>query len=224
MCGKGKSTKIIFNTKIYNIGINYCTPNTISSENIIQSVSSANQFKAIINANEIRIVKIDNELVAISNNGILGVMDANALDAIKNGSNKYIDFNLVKHNSGMLYFLICKRDIDFSTIKINLPYQSETPIVLNVHHKHYIIQHKAWEYDEDNLITLCNDCHTKVHQTIGAPVYSDENGYFKEIKLTPCYKCNGSGYFPEYKHVENGICFRCRGTRFEELRQINNSY
>lgn len=27
-----------------------------------------------------------------------------------------------------------------------------------------------------------------------------------------CKRCKGSGFIPEYKHIENGICFSCRGT------------
>lgn len=37
------------------------------------------------------------------------------------------------------------------------------------------------------------------------------------MNFTPCKRCAGYGYFPEYKHVENGICFRCGGNRYEEL-------
>lgn len=28
---------------------------------------------------------------------------------------------------------------------------------------------------------------------------------------TPCPRCGGSGYIPRFKHVEGGICFRCKG-------------
>ena len=34
---------------------------------------------------------------------------------------------------------------------------------LQVHHKKYIKNRLAWEYDESNLITLCSDCHKKIH-------------------------------------------------------------
>lgn len=34
---------------------------------------------------------------------------------------------------------------------------------LQVHHKKYIKDRLAWEYDESNLITLCSECHKKVH-------------------------------------------------------------
>ena len=34
---------------------------------------------------------------------------------------------------------------------------------LNVHHTEYQTGKKAWEYPTSVLITLCSDCHTKVH-------------------------------------------------------------
>ena len=34
---------------------------------------------------------------------------------------------------------------------------------LNVHHKHYERGKKPWEYEDDNLITLCQNCHQDTH-------------------------------------------------------------
>lgn len=34
---------------------------------------------------------------------------------------------------------------------------------LNVHHKRYIRGHRPWEYDHDNLETLCEPCHESKH-------------------------------------------------------------
>lgn len=34
---------------------------------------------------------------------------------------------------------------------------------LTVHHKYYIRGNNPWEYDDDCLITLCEDCHQSVH-------------------------------------------------------------
>lgn len=36
-------------------------------------------------------------------------------------------------------------------------------------------------------------------------------------KYTNCERCAGAGYFPEYDHINSGVCFRCDGNRFEEL-------
>jgi DnaJ-class molecular chaperone len=38
-----------------------------------------------------------------------------------------------------------------------------------------------------------------------------------------CPRCNGSGYLPQYGHVENGICFRCRGNGKYYLHQRKQS-
>lgn len=32
------------------------------------------------------------------------------------------------------------------------------------------------------------------------------------FELQSCKRCNGSGYIPDYKHVQDGICFSCWGT------------
>ncbi|GEM_PF-2342355 len=36
-----------------------------------------------------------------------------------------------------------------------------------------------------------------------------------------CKKCNGTGYIPEYKHIQNGICFSCWGTGEKTFNTYN---
>ena len=36
---------------------------------------------------------------------------------------------------------------------------------LEVHHLYYVKDHKAWEYPNNALITWCNECHGKWHDT-----------------------------------------------------------
>jgi 5-methylcytosine-specific restriction endonuclease McrA len=36
-------------------------------------------------------------------------------------------------------------------------------IQLNVHHLKYLPGHKPWEYSDDDLITLCKECHSIWH-------------------------------------------------------------
>ncbi len=36
-------------------------------------------------------------------------------------------------------------------------------IKLHVHHKSYIAGRMAWEYSDEYLITLCEDCHQMIH-------------------------------------------------------------
>lgn len=37
---------------------------------------------------------------------------------------------------------------------------------LNVHHTRYIKGRKPWEYDDDDLVTLCGSCHKRTHDNI----------------------------------------------------------
>ena len=43
---------------------------------------------------------------------------------------------------------------------------NENKKTLNVHHIIYHKNKKLWEYDEIELITLCESCHKKLHYTI----------------------------------------------------------
>lgn len=90
----------------------------------------------------------------------------------------------------------------------------ETPIApkaLNVHHKYYVSGNNPWEYSNDALITLCQDCHCDEHKSTRTPVYKDL--YNKNVMAYAqfCDRCGGSGYLPQYHHVEGGICFKCQG-------------
>lgn len=40
---------------------------------------------------------------------------------------------------------------------------SSDGVLLNVHHRYYIEGNMPWEYDDDALVTLCDDCHREVH-------------------------------------------------------------
>lgn len=42
---------------------------------------------------------------------------------------------------------------------------------LQVHHTKYIKGKRAWEYPNSTLVTLCRDCHQKVHQYPSHPLY-----------------------------------------------------
>lgn len=80
---------------------------------------------------------------------------------------------------------------------------------LNVHHRYYTKGSKPWEYSNDALLTLCQDCHCKRHKDAKVPLYTPDHQLIKH--LIPCSRCGGSGYLPQYNHVENGICFKCGG-------------
>jgi hypothetical protein len=52
---------------------------------------------------------------------------------------------------------------------------------LNVHHKRYVKGRKAWEYEADDLVTLCETCHESRHTADealkDALAKSDDSGY-----------------------------------------------
>ena len=214
LCGKSKSTFTKINNAIIYFGIDYSS--NISKEAIFERHFTIDEFKSLFEICEIRILRIDDKCIAITSNGIVGVLDVRNINDIPNADDLIV--KLIRGESGQLSFIItddvpgniCDNGLDYGF------YISKSPIVLNVHHKQYILGRKAWEYLDTDLVTLCNECHFVIHKTIGAKVYSDENGYMREILLTPCTRCCGTGYFPEYKHIQGGICFRCQGRRFEE--------
>ena len=90
------------------------------------------------------------------------------------------------------------------------------PLFLHVHHHYYILNNLPWEYDDNALITYCQECHQNFHDNNKPEVYL--NADLLNVKnLNKCLRCNGSGFLHEYYYVENGICFRCKGKKYEEL-------
>lgn len=83
----------------------------------------------------------------------------------------------------------------------------------HIHHKYYINQTFPWEYDDNALITLCPSCHKKEHENNRVPVYTRKgNSLVQSDEYSiQCSRCGGVGYFSEYMHVENGVCFKCWG-------------
>jgi 5-methylcytosine-specific restriction endonuclease McrA len=85
---------------------------------------------------------------------------------------------------------------------------------LHVHHNYYIKNTLAWQYLDTALTTLCHICHKKFHEENDVYVYMNqlqaqnkEKGEVVEL----CYKCDGSGYLPEFHYKDNGICYACGG-------------
>lgn len=116
---------------------------------------------------------------------------------------------------------VIRKKMDGSYVKkcIIPPYlvDQNTKYNLHVHHKYYIADRLPWEYEDNELITYCPDCHKKWHEENKVKYYvRDENGNLKEEAQQTCYKCNGTGYIPEYNYYENGICFKCGGRTFIE--------
>lgn len=121
---------------------------------------------------------------------------------------------------GSIYISICYQNccmllefLDKSAIDANGNYL-ETPITpkaLNVHHKYYVKGRTPWEYDNDALITLCQDCHCLEHKSTRTPIY--KNLFNKQLiaYAEVCDRCGGSGYLPQFDHRDNGICYQCHG-------------
>lgn len=93
-----------------------------------------------------------------------------------------------------------------------LGYMTKPEPRFEVHHKNYKFGALPWKYPSDWLITLCDKCHHKVHfeNQAARKVYKDFNKR-EEIVLNKCSKCGGSGYIPEYNHINAGICYECWG-------------
>lgn len=90
------------------------------------------------------------------------------------------------------------------------------PNILHVHHTYYIKNHLPWEYKDESLMTLCSDCHQKLHNETYIPIY--ENKFLSEkLNFKKCLRCSGSGYIGKYHYYMDGICFRCNGFKYEEL-------
>lgn len=84
---------------------------------------------------------------------------------------------------------------------------------IHVHHKCYRTNFKIWEQSNDEYVSLCNICHKNVHSNQLIPFYDNYGQIIKYLK--PCYRCGGQKYFKQWKHIQNGICFRCNGKGFD---------
>ncbi|WP_417368528.1 hypothetical protein [Flavobacterium beibuense] len=105
---------------------------------------------------------------------------------------------------------------DFDSISLEL-IEQEIPLIAHVHHTYYVLNKLPWEYPNGDLMLVCHKCHTEIHETTEINIYIDnKNG--KTINLTHCKKCKGSGYLPEYNYYQNGLCFSCGGSCYEEWK------
>ena len=112
-------------------------------------------------------------------------------------------------NNGILdnFYIFDDRDIILTEIA--------NPRNLHIHHQYYIDGRLPWQYQFTCFETLCVNCHFTLHQQQKIPYFIWEQG--KLIKwegMLACNRCNGAGHFPEYSHVQGGVCFKCSGNRF----------
>lgn len=88
--------------------------------------------------------------------------------------------------------------------EVILSERSDKPYHLHVHHHYYILSNLPWEYPDEALVTICNWCHWSFHLENKVPVY-ETNQMQINLNFKPCARCNGTGWFQEYKHVESGF-------------------
>lgn len=164
---------------------------------------SRNQIQAILDTNNDKIIW-----------RIVG-SDLQVIDSINGGDYWFFSIKtLDKFRSSYweLKFAECKKG---DTIFVLI--QAPKRYFLQIHHKHYILNKLPWEYRDSDLQTVCNWCHWDIHCNEKVNTFMLIDGVLIKTSLTPCYKCKGAGWFPEYVHIESGICFRCLGQKFEEL-------
>ena len=221
LCGRGPSLKIPFENANYYLGVDYsknevdCTKANISPHlKLVDFAKTWNEhsvkFGNIPNTNVMGMLSIEGYFLYVS----VGKNDIKDISSFKNASVAKVICN-DGYEANIVYFE--KSDLENKTFP--RVYIHNTPLTLQVHHKQYFTGLLAWEYNHNDLVTLCNECHLKVHKYLPAKVYTKVGDVIKVMNYTPCHRCNGTGYFPQYKYVENGVCFRCRGERFEELIQ-----
>lgn len=93
---------------------------------------------------------------------------------------------------------------------------TNNPVILHVHHKHYVFGYLPWEYEKEILMTVCHNCRVKIHKSEIIPVFVNKN-LKEELNLNLCSRCKGTGFLDEFHYFQNGICFRCDGRKFEEF-------
>lgn len=85
----------------------------------------------------------------------------------------------------------------------------EESLELNVHHKCYRKGREPWDYNDDELITLCPECHKKIHEVSTIPIINNSGVLISNA--SKCERCGGYGYLPKYSHIQSGVCFKCWG-------------
>lgn len=113
----------------------------------------------------------------------------------------------LKHREKEWHTLIIDRESFFLGRKEDRTYIKYKS--MHVHHRCYRQGVEIWAQDDEEYITMCNICHLLIHQNYSIPIYG-HNGQLIQLENF-CDRCGGSGYLPEYSHVQGGVCFKCGG-------------
>lgn len=116
---------------------------------------------------------------------------------------------------GITIYVRQSDEIERKFLSDDLIYSSKH-IELHVHHKYYINDHYPWQYEDEALITVCMECHEKIHKTEEITVYVSIDNK-KILPTKRCSRCNAKGYLNEYKYHMRGICFSCEGKGYKIL-------
>ena len=54
--------------------------------------------------------------------------------------------------------------------------------MLNVHHLTYHNDNKPWQYDKEELLLLCKDCHAKIHGKLNTNIDYKNDGILENNK------------------------------------------
>jgi len=175
-------------------------------------------FKSNNNIKSFDVLKsphIDEAYCAISTTGKLLLVNHVSISNLKTSSQKVINKEFTKN--GLEVWILGIKGEKYSSLDFRIPTITDFSLVMHVHHKLYIKERLPWEYNDSDLITLCNRCHADLHAKNRIPIYTIINGQYYNLDYNPCNRCNGVGIFSQYKHVEGGVCFKCKGNRYEEL-------
>lgn len=99
-------------------------------------------------------------------------------------------------------YVIHVKNYDFT---INLDFYAGFHIAmprLNVHHKIYYRNRDLWDYPDDSLVTLCEDCHHYIHSLndIGIPIVEE----ISAGQTIPIGKTRPKLYLPKLDHTDLG--------------------
>ena len=201
----------------FNYNISFQTREKLNNNSIIYNNKSYESIKKELGFEKLHILKSrhnENTYCGITDNGHLFLAN---WENIKNISASELSINSGFTISGIQYLIVGKVGQKFFDTTFSIPVITEKALTLHVHHKFYVKEKLPWEYENEALITLCNWCHWELHEQSKIPIYTLINDELHDLNYIPCKRCNGAGVFPEYKHVINGICFRCNGNLYEDI-------
>lgn len=190
----------------------------LNLDRVVYSKTPLSKFKVDYATGDIAVYKHPELelLYGLSTNYIVFAMNQASLNTPKNELvvNHYPD-NL----SGRVIPVVDTPNGSDHPIPLPITNPSRQKVPLQVHHSYYVYSRLPWEYEDEALVSLCAVCHHSFHEENQVKIFTQKGDELIELNYTPCRRCNGLGYFDQFSKVQGGICFRCRGARFEELIQ-----